>query len=211
MGIVTSAPASSKRRISQPTTIPWNSHAAMLTAKSIRPKNWPRLARSGYVASTKRSNSLYMKAAAIEPSRMMAMIPSRYGERATNSKPDSIPPPMRASGSSGGSTNRPCRASAQCARPRMQGSVPSRNSIARPTTASTPMRGVRYCIRSGPRIAPVPPPAAIGPNRRFASSSRNTSTMKLQNTETTNMLKTDTQMKNEAASQRASGTSLKSR
>ena len=90
----------------------------------------------------------------------------------------------------------------------MQGSVPSRSSIARKTTASTPMRGARYCIMSGPTIAPVPPPAAIGPNRRFASSSRNTSTMKLQNTETTNMLKTDSQTKNEAASQRESGITL---
>ncbi len=61
---------------------------------------------------------------------------------------------------------------------------------------------------SGPRIAPVPPPAMMGPKRRFASWSRNTSTMKLQNTDTTNMLKTDSQTKNAAASPRESGISL---
>ena len=40
-----------------------------------------------------------------------------------------------------------------------------------------------------------PPPAAIGPNSRFASSPRNTSAMKLQKTDTTKKLNTDSQTK----------------
>ncbi len=38
----------------------------------------------------------------------------------------------------------------------MHGSVPSRSSIARKTTASTPMRGARNCIMSGPDDGPGP-------------------------------------------------------
>ena len=44
MGIVTSAPCSSKRRISQATTNAWNIQATTLTTKSSRPNNCARLA-----------------------------------------------------------------------------------------------------------------------------------------------------------------------
>ena len=71
--------------------------------------------------------------------------------------------------------------------------------MARASRPATPVVPARNCVTTGPRIAPALPPAAIGPNRRFASSPLKTSAMKLQKTDTTKKLNTDSHTKNALA------------
>ncbi len=59
-----------------------------------------------------------------------------------------------------------------------------------------PIEGASIAVSSGPASAPMLPPAAMNPNSRRACSLRNISAMKLQNTDTTNRLKTLIQIKN---------------
>ena len=93
----------------------------------------------------------------------------------------------------------------------MQGIVASSSAVDRRISPAVPICPASAWVRIGPRIAPALPPAAIGPNSRFASSPRKTSAMKLQNTDTTNMLKTDSQTKNVAAARIDPGSAAKAR
>ena len=87
--------------------------------------------------------------------------------------------------------------------------VPSRSSIDSPTRPAVPIGAASACVSSGPSNAPALPPAAIGPNNRLASSPLKTSAMKLQNTDTTNMLNTESQTKNALAVATEPGSSRK--
>ena len=66
---------------------------------------------------------------------------------------------------------------------------------------SSPSLAASSAVIAGPASAPTVPPAAMNPNSRCAWRSLKISTMKLQNTETTNRLNTLNQMKKALAAQ----------
>ena len=82
-----------------------------------------------------------------------------------------------------------------------QTSAPARSAAATGNRLTGPIRGARSAVTAGPTSAPALPPAAMKPNSRRACSSRQTSAMKLQNTDTTKRLKTLSQMKKAAGAQ----------
>jgi hypothetical protein len=93
----------------------------------------------------------------------------------------------------------------------MHGIVARSSSIDSMTSPAVPSPPASHCVSNGPMIAPALPPAAMGPNRRRASSPRKMSAMKLQKTDTTNMLNTLSQTKNVAAVRCEPGSALKAR
>jgi hypothetical protein len=58
------------------------------------------------------------------------------------------------------------------------------------STPVLPTNGTTRSVISGPISAPVVPPAAITPNRRWVCATLNSSSRKLQNTETMNRFST---------------------
>src|SRR5258705_231166 len=123
-------------------------------------------------------------------------MPERYAERSTRASPPSAPPPTGASSAAGSSGSAPGPARDALGRRRAtQTSAPARIAAATGSRLTGPIRGARSAVTVGPTSAPALPPAAMKPNSRRACSSRHTSAMKLQNTDTTKRLKTLSQMK----------------
>ena len=152
-----------------------------------------------------------MNVPATAPRLSMATMPIRYGVRSTSVTPASAPPPIGSVLSAAVPGASPWRSTDQCPSARMQGMVASRSSIDSMTSPAVPNPDARDWVNSGPMMAPALPPAAIGPNSRLASSPRKTSAMKLQKTDTTNMLKTLSQTKNVAAVLCEPGSALNAR